>query len=139
MSDPGASGRLGRVLETVLYYDDAVRDEVLRFYDEVLGLRRVSEWDNGTAYRLGDGVLLLFDRERLARSDSPVSQHGTTGPGHVCVVAEPGAYDELRSRLRAAGIAIEHDHEWPSAKRSFYFRDPAANLLEIADSDLWPG
>jgi catechol 2,3-dioxygenase-like lactoylglutathione lyase family enzyme len=126
------------ILETALYYAHADRDEVLGFYDETLGLRRVAGWDDGTAYRLGPGVLLLFDRDLVAERDGPVADHGASGPGHACLTAEAGRYEEVRERLAAAGVAITHDHEWSAGKRSFYFKDPAGNLLEVADSDLWP-
>ena len=125
------------VLETALYYPHTSRDEVLRFYDETLGMRRVAGWDDGTAYRLGPGVLLLFDRDLVAERDGPVADHGAEGRGHVCFRAEPGAYDEVRERLAGRGVGIAHDHEWSEGRRSFYFKDPAGNLLEVADSDLW--
>ena len=126
------------VLETALYYDHAEREAVLRFYDETLGMRRVAGWDDGTAYRLGRGVLLLFDRDLLAEREGPIADHGSDGPDHVCLQAEQGRYEELRERLAGAGIEITHEHEWSAGKRSFYFQDPAGNLLEVADSDLWP-
>jgi catechol 2,3-dioxygenase-like lactoylglutathione lyase family enzyme len=88
---------------------------------------------------VGDGVLLLFEREGLAERDSPIAAHGTVGPGHACLVvdgAEP--YAEWRELVAAAGIKITHEHEWGDRYRSFYFTDPAGNLLEIADGDLWP-
>ena len=107
------------VLETALYYPHSARDVVLRFYDETLGMRRVAGWDDGTAYRLGAVV--------------------GDGHGHVCLLAERGAYDGVRERLAGLGVAITHDHEWSEGRRSFYFKDPAGNLLEVADSDLWPG
>ena len=44
----------------------------------------------------------------------------------------------MRERLAEAGVEIEHDHEWPDERRSFYFRDPAGNLLEVANADIWP-
>ncbi len=129
---------VGGVLETSLYYPHAIREETLRFYDETLGLRRVAGWDDGTAYRLGPGVLLLFDRDLVAGRDGPIAEHGAEGRGHVCLVAEPGRYDAVRRRVASRGVEISHDHEWSAGKRSFYFKDPAGNLLEVADSDLWP-
>ena len=125
------------ILETTLYYPGARREEVLGFYDDVLGLRRVAEWPDGTAYRAGGGVLLLFDRERLAGRDDPTAAHGADGPGHVCLRAGGGDYEALRARLVGAGVEITHDHSWPRG-RSFYFADPAGNLLEVADSNIWP-
>jgi catechol 2,3-dioxygenase-like lactoylglutathione lyase family enzyme len=129
---------VGGVLETSLYYPHSVREETLRFYDESLGLRRVAGWDDGTAYRLGSGVLLLFDRDLVAQRDGPVADHGAEGPGHVCLLADPGRYDAVRRQVASLGVEITHDHEWSAGKRSFYFKDPAGNLLEVADSDLWP-
>lgn len=134
-----SAGKLGidRVLETVLYCDAGEREATERFYGETLCLRRVASWDTGCAFRVGAGVLLLFERERLADSDSPVSAHGTLGVGHACFTAGSG-YDAARASLAEGGVAIEHDHEWPGGKRSFYFRDPAGNLLELAEGDIWP-
>ena len=80
----------------------------------------------------------MFDRDLIAERDGPVADHGTTGPGHACLTAADGGYDELRERLAERGVEVTHDHEWSAGKRSFYFKDPAGNLLEVADSDLWP-
>lgn len=134
-----AEDGLAGVLESALCYDPEERSEMHRFFGDVLGLRRVAGWESGTAYRVGPGVLLIFDRKRLADSDSPVSRHGTTGPGHVCLRAEGERYEGIRAHLKASGIEILHDHEWPGGGRSFYFNDPAGNLLEVADRDIWPG
>ncbi len=46
-------------------------------------------------------------------------------------------YERWRERLEAAGVQILHDHE-RNGGRSFYFKDPGGNLLEIANGDLWP-
>lgn len=127
------------VLESALYYPHSQREAVLAFYERTLGMRQVASWDNGCAYRLGQGVLLLFDLELLSGQGGPVSDHGAAAGGHVCLVAEAGEYDGVRERVAAAGAEITHDHEWPRGGRSFYFKDPAGNLLEVADSDLWPG
>ena len=50
----------------------------------------------------------------------------------------PATTTSVRERLAGLGVAITHDHEWSEGRRSFYFKDPAGNLLEVADSDLWP-
>ena len=111
---------------------------MLDLYEGTLGLRRVASWGDGTALRCGSGVLLLFDREKLAERDEPIADHGSEGPGHVCLVATEGGYEAWKERLADAGVEITHEELWPAGRRSFYFRDPAANLIEIADSDLWP-
>ncbi len=125
------------VLETVLYHDTADRDAVERFYRELLGLPTVAGWQDGSAFRIGGGVLLLFDRGQLAQRTGPTADHATSGPGHACLQARRDDYERWRERLEAAGVQILHDHEW-NGGRSFYFNDPAGNLLEIADGDLWP-
>jgi catechol 2,3-dioxygenase-like lactoylglutathione lyase family enzyme len=127
------------ILETSLYHDGRESDAIERFYGETLGLAAVSRWPGAIAYRVGAGVLLLFEREALAERDSPIAAHGSDGPGHAClVVGGQDAYDGWRDRLEEAGIEITHEHDWDEGLRSLYFTDPAGNLLEIASGDLWP-
>jgi catechol 2,3-dioxygenase-like lactoylglutathione lyase family enzyme len=125
------------LLEVSLYYDESHAEAVHDLYEGTLGLRRVAKWSDGTALRLGSGVVLLFCRQRLADRDEPISEHGSHGPGHVCFTVRDGAYEDWRQRIdNAPGVV--HEQDWPNGGRSFYFRDPAGNLLEIADGDLWP-
>ena len=133
-----ARPRLDSILETALYHGTSETEEVRRFYGEVLGLPRVAGWGDGMAFRIGPGVLLLFDREKLPERSDPMAAHGTSGVGHACLRASAGDYDDLKARVEEAGTEIVHEHEWPGGSRSFYFSDPAANLLEIAEADLWP-
>ncbi len=100
----GAHGELTGILETALSFDHADSEATLAFYRETLGLREVSSWREGTVFRLGSGVLLLFDRELLAENDSPVAQHGSSGIGHICFLAAPDTYDSMRERLAEAGV-----------------------------------
>jgi catechol 2,3-dioxygenase-like lactoylglutathione lyase family enzyme len=126
------------VLEVSLYYDEAQREAIHEFYEGTLGLRRVASWSDGTALRLGPAVILLFCRERLAERDEPISDHGSRGPGHISFTAPDGAYAECRRLIATEGPGVLHEEEWPKGGRSFYFRDPAGNMLEIADRDIWP-
>ena len=62
------------------------------------------------------------------------------GPGNVRLQAAGGEYERWREHLATAGVEIVHDSDWGGRGRSFYFKDPAGNLLEIADRDIWlPG
>jgi len=134
-----AAPALDGVLETCVYCSAAERDQVERFYTEVLGLEAVSRWPDGIALRIGAGVLLLFERARLAERQGPIARHGTSGPGHVCLLATgPGEYEAWRRHLERAGVGITHEHSWGEERHSIYFEDPARNLIEIADGDLWP-
>ena len=125
------------LLEVSLYYDESHAEAVHELYERTLGLRRVARWSDGTALRLGSAVVLIFCRQRLAERDEPISAHGSHGPGHVCFTVSDGAYEDWRQRIDE-GPGVEHEQEWPNRGRSFYFRDPAGNLLEIAEGDLWP-
>jgi catechol 2,3-dioxygenase-like lactoylglutathione lyase family enzyme len=131
--------QLTGVLETSLYHSSAEAEAMDRFYAEVLGLAQIAGWGDGRAFRLGAGVVLLFDRDRIAEREEPIAAHGSAGPGHVCFTALEDEYDAWRERLLCAGVEITHEQDWPSGRRSLYFADPAGNLLEIADGDLWPG
>lgn len=132
--EPGLQG----VLETVLYYDAGQREQMEGLYRDVLGLPIVTRLGDGTSLRVGPGVVLLFDRARLAERDEPVAAHGTTGPSHACLVAAPGDYGAWKKRLEAQEVAIEHEESWPTGLHSLYFHDPAGNLIEIAEGDIWP-
>jgi hypothetical protein len=35
-------------------------------------------------------------------------------------------------------MSAAHDRDWGGRGRSFDFKDPACNLVEIADCDFWP-
>ncbi len=129
---------LEAVLETCVYGSASEWDEIERFYAETLELREVQRWPGAVAYRLGDGVLLVFEREALARRDGPIARHGSLGPSHVCLRAAADEYESWRRRLSERGVEITHEESWGDRGRSFYFEDPAANLIEIAGADIWP-
>ena len=135
---PRASGpaaralRPQRVYETVVYAADL--EAATAFYRDVLGLREVDEM----AFRLDDGgILLLFDPSRSAQPGRPVPSHGPSG-GSVHVACAVDELEPWRERLAAAGVAIEHEHEWARGARSLYVRDPAGNSVELVEGDLWP-
>jgi catechol 2,3-dioxygenase-like lactoylglutathione lyase family enzyme len=123
------------VLETVLYYAPGQEAELARFYGDVLGLRAVGR--EGLTFRIGDGLLLFFDRERSTAQSKP-PPHGARGSIHTCFVANAQDYERWKQRLLEHGVSIVDEIEWGNGVKSFYFHDPAENLLEIADGDLWP-
>lgn len=129
------------ILESALYVDDL--DAAERFYREVLGLAVIAQVPGRHVFfRCGDGVLLLFVAEATrvppaAGARFPVPPHGTTGAGHLCFAAAADEIDAWRERLRAAGVAVEAEIEWPKGGRSIYFRDPSGNSLEFAERRIW--
>jgi SAM-dependent methyltransferase len=103
------------------------------FYRNVLGLEQVSE----VAFRLGDSLVLLFDSEESSAQSWP-PPHGSKGPAHACFVCDPHDYEKWKERLLSEGVAIIDEIEWNHHVVSFYFNDPAGNVLEIAQGDMWP-
>jgi catechol 2,3-dioxygenase-like lactoylglutathione lyase family enzyme len=126
---------IARVLETVLYVDDLAAAE--RFYGEVLGLELDSSKPGlFVFFRVGDGMLLLFEPE-AASTGRNVPAHGTTGAGHACFAVAEAELAPWRAHLERHGVAIEQEVTWPRGGRSFYFRDPAGNSLELATPKIW--
>jgi catechol 2,3-dioxygenase-like lactoylglutathione lyase family enzyme len=126
--------RLSRILETVLYYAAGQEEDVERFYGEVLGLPRVGR---GLHFRLGEGLLLLFDAQESSQQASPPA-HGAAGPVHTCFVAPEPDYTAWKEYLSDHETPLLEEITWENGVRSFYFADPAGNVLEIADGDMWP-
>ena len=129
------SVQLDRVLETVLYYDAGQEAELRKFYGDVLGLHAVGR--EGLTFRIGPGLLLLFEAARSSVQRTP-PPHGALGSIHTCFVADAEDYESWKQRLIDDEVPIVEEREWDNGVRSFYFHDPAGNLLEIADGDLWP-
>jgi catechol 2,3-dioxygenase-like lactoylglutathione lyase family enzyme len=126
---------IDRVLETILYVDDLEAAE--RFYGEVLGLELDSKKDGlFVFFKCGQSMLLLFE-PRAASTGRTVPAHGASGPGHACFAVAEAALEDWKGRLVTAGVAIEREMTWPRGGRSFYFRDPAGNSLELATPRIW--
>ena len=134
---------LTAILETALYVDDLVTARA--FYGDVLRLDLLTEVEGRHIfYRLGQGMLLLFDPiatvEGPAAPPAPqVPPHGATGPGHVCFAVARDDLPQWRAALVREGVKIEAEVDWPNGAKSLYFRDPAGNSLEMAEPGLWFG
>ena len=127
--------RITGILETVLYVADVDRAE--RFYRDVMGLTQIGkEPVRHVFFRVGSGVLLLF-RAQTTRQAGNLPPHGADGEIHVCFTTSPAEYARWKPRIQEHGIAILQETEWAQG-RSFYFRDPDGNLLELANADIWP-
>jgi len=133
---PGLSG----VLETCLYVEDL--DRASRFYEEVLGLRRIEGDDRLRAFSVADrDVLLLF---KIGASNRPASIAGQTipphdgrGPDHFALAIPAAELLAWEEHLAAHGVAIESRVRWARGGTSLYFRDPDGNLGELATPGLW--
>lgn len=128
------------VLETVLYADDL--DKAETFYSGLLGLElHAKEQGRHLFYRCGDQMLLVFNPTVTANPASdayiPVPPHGAHGPGHICFPASRDTLTAWKEKLKANGVKIETEFEWPQGGHSIYFRDPAGNCLEFAEPRIW--
>ena len=127
--------QIRRILETSLYAEDLDRAEL--FYTEILGLELFAkEPDRHVFFKCGDQMLLIFNPAKTIQ-ETEVAPHGATGPGHVAFAVSIAELDQWAARLRSEKIPIEQEVTWPKGGRSFYFRDPAGNCLELASPLIW--
>ena len=125
-----------RLLETSLYADDL--DAAERFYAGVLGLEVIGRVaGRHVFFRCGDAMLLVFDPESTSAEGGQLPAHGARGAGHAAFAAPVPELAQWREHLRAHGVEIEHEAQWPNGTRSFYVRDPAGNSIEFAEPALW--
>ncbi len=124
------------VVETAIYVDDLQAAE--DFYRAVLGLRVIGkEPDRHVFFQVGEGsVLLAFRAENSLKGDQ-LPSHGATGPGHFALGVEAEAFDAWRKLLHGHGVTMEQEVEWPRGGKSLYFRDPAANSVELVTPGVW--
>jgi catechol 2,3-dioxygenase-like lactoylglutathione lyase family enzyme len=123
------------ILETVLYCDSSNEAAVRSFYLDVMGFSPLFDF----SYRVGVGqhVFLVFNSDETEHRTSPPT-HGARGSGHVCFTAASDSYEAWKDYLREQNVACTRELTWGNGMRSFYFEDPAGNVLEIAEGDFWP-
>lgn len=132
---------LNGIAETCIYATNL--DETEQFYEEVLGFEVIMKEENRHVFfKCGDDMLLLFnpDHTRNKQTDvdgNPVPLHGARGSVHVAFSVEPASFEDVKNQLKENDITIESEISWPNQSRSFYFRDPAGNSLEVITSDMW--
>ena len=112
----------------------------LRFYETLLGLRRVMAWDNGhgpgALLSLGPGRTLELRGARPGGGDAPGAAVGDRLMLGIAVADAQAAHDALA----AAGVAIIRklkDNPW--GDRSFAVRDPEGVrvwVYQITDAGL---
>ena len=128
--------QLQHVLETCLYVDDLAKAE--RFYADVLGLTFVSRQEGRHVFfRCCRQMLLLFNPLGSRDGSDGFPPHGAFGPGHAAFGVRETDLAPWSDRLAQNGILIEKVIDWPGGGRSFYFRDPAGNSLELATPKIW--
>ena len=127
---------LAGILETVVYCTTENEEETRRFYRDVLGLQPVREeaWGTGSARASSCSSTPTSRRCRTRRLRTAHAMRGSI-PASSRSLAD---YERWKQRLTENGVEIVQEIEWPSRPRSFYFEDPAGNVLEVAEGDMWP-
>ena len=120
----------------MLYCTSENEPAVRRFYEDTMGLEKLA-FD--FAYRVAPNQMLLVFNADETRDQPRPPAHGATGKGHMCFTTPPDEYETWKAYLQGAGVQLTDELTWGSGKRSFYFEDPAGNVLEIADGDIWAG
>jgi catechol 2,3-dioxygenase-like lactoylglutathione lyase family enzyme len=132
---------LSGIIETCLYVGDIGRAS--KFYEEVLGLRRMAGDDRLLAYSVAEkDVLLLFKRgsttQPLEFPGGTIPPHDGSGHNHLAFAVSTEQIPAWEKQVEEHQIAIESRVHWPLGGTSIYFRDPDDNLLELARPGIWP-
>lgn len=130
-----------KITETCLYVDNIEKAE--RFYSVVMNFHLVKKDKNRHLfYKFENGMLLIFNpattqNEKSEVNGSPIPVHGATGTSHIAFSVNTLQYFNWKEQLKKHSIKIESEIEWPGGTKSFYFRDPSGNSLEIIHGDMW--
>jgi catechol 2,3-dioxygenase-like lactoylglutathione lyase family enzyme len=132
--------RVNGIVETCM--NVAEIDRSREFYQSLFDFEVMVSDERFCALRAGQDVLLLFTQ---GGSDKPVAipggiipPHETRGAGHLAFSISGESLEAWRIRLRERGIEIESEVRWERGGTSLYFKDPDANLLELATPGVWP-
>ncbi len=125
-----------RIKETCFYARDL--KAIKTFYHDVLGLPVISHLEEKHIFfRAGESVLLCFNPDDSRNKKSPPA-HFASGKLHFAFEVREEDYEAEKYKLEGAGVKIIDEVTWPTGKRSFYFEDPAGNVLEIVpENGIW--
>jgi catechol 2,3-dioxygenase-like lactoylglutathione lyase family enzyme len=125
-----------KIKETCLYIADL--EKARYFYHEVLGLPVISYVkEKHIFFRAGTSVLLCFNPEDSRFKKSPPAHFGE-GKLHFAFEVPEQDYQKTKEELQSKGISIIDEVTWESGQTSFYFEDPAGNVLEVLpDTGIW--
>ncbi len=106
-----------------------------RFYERVLGFKRVAAPGRPTALMFGHNKINIHE---VQHTFDPKAAMPTPGSADFCLITER-ALAEVRSDIEACGVVIEVGPIKRTgalgAMTSLYFRDPDGNLVEVSEYD----
>ena len=125
-----------KIKETCLYVEDL--EQIKQFYNVDLGLPIIHyEPGKHLFFRLGSSVLLCFNPNDSKTKVTPPAHFGG-GKQHVALEVKKSDYVKTKEEIKSKGISIIDEVIWKSGQESFYFEDPAGNILEIVpDEGIW--
>ena len=126
---------VSRIKETCIYVTDLQRTK--EFYAYRIGLPLISLVEGRHVFfKAGSSVLLCFIAEKT-KLEKDLPPHGASGSVHFAFEVPRADYNAALQHLETAGIDVLHRQEWKDNLRSFYFRDPDGNLLEVIEEGVW--
>lgn len=124
-----------QIKETCLYVRDLNKTE--SFYAEKLGLKVLDKSEGRHIFfRAGSSVLLCFISD-ATKNENSLPSHFGEGNIHIAFEVPGEKYSEVKKWILSKQISIIHERSWKRDIRSFYFRDPDDNLLEIVPTGMW--
>jgi len=129
--------KINKIIETVLYCDDV--KEMLDFYQDLFNFPANKHLPRSVFLKCGENVLVIMNRSMTSQENQLPPHHGATGAQHIALEVEDSEYDEWKALFVKKGLPIEKEITWDGhhGARSFFFRDPAGNNIEIAEKKLW--
>ena len=114
-------------------------DAMQKFYEEVIGLPRMTRVPNCAFFKIVDGygghtqVLALFDRSGSPSYSAPDAKTSTID--HIAFEIPLADFADELARLRGLGLKVETaEHAWMHW-RSLYVADPEGNQVELVCYD----
>ena len=124
-----------KIKETCIYFKDLLLAK--EFYHERLGLQVIGEVENKHIFfKAGESVLLCFNPDDSRLKESPPA-HYAEGKYHFAFEVTKEEYHKHKQEIIEKGISIIDVLVWKNGLESFYFNDPAGNVVEIVPEGVW--
>lgn len=124
-----------KIKETCIYFNDL--NKAREFYHGLLGLPIIGELEGKHIFfKAGGSVLLCFNPEDSKNKQSPPA-HYSEGKYHFAFEVSSAEYQLHKEKIQSCGIRITDVLVWKNGLESFYFEDPAGNVLEVVPEGVW--